>query len=218
MPRFDLSSIEYLRSSPPVECEVGGRLKKFYPLSPLNITLFQQHAQTFAQHLRDAAYKYSDEAGQNTSTTRDERLQTMAQDVTIMPLSAEASKLHRAARMESASKLASAALDPALMRLLGLCILDSMRDDFPRDPQKPWTEVDGRDLVAALTIPAFFQCCKGVLQANLDSFGPFAKKAVAKAAAKLEKLVDQVEEPVEEPVEETSPSPGPRLSEESSSS
>lgn len=188
---LDLSKVDFLAdaANTSVESEVCGKKKSFYPLSQRRVNSFRGLAAKIASAVRDMLYDYSKESGAQSERNTQKQVGSDFLQSTVLPLNPALSEAHRKFRMSSMEQLVNA-MDDAAVEAMALCILDSMRDDFPRDKDKPFTAADAKKLVDEIPFPAFVQCAMGVYKANIDSFGPFAKRA----GDKLLKVVSEAME------------------------
>lgn len=191
MPRIDLSKIDWLApdKSTAVEHTVRGTVQKFYPLSPLVLPEFQETFKKLAAGAREFMHNTQHEGG--TQIVEDQRQGHVRTETTSVPLSVELSKDQARRRRETVEEMVAAVMDSKSMYAIGRCILDSMRDTFPREAGKPFTEADGKELVEQLDIPDFVAMAMGVMKANLDSFGALGKKFARRAQEKVENLLEE---------------------------
>lgn len=191
MSRIDLSKIDWLApdKSTAVEHSVRGTVQKFYPLSPLVLPEFQQTFKNLAAGAREFMHNAQHEGG--TQIVEDQRTNHIRTETTSVPLSVELSQEQARRRRETVEQMVAAVMDAKSMYAIGRCILDSMRDTFPRQAGKPFTEADGKELVEQLDIPDFVAMATGVLKANLESFGTLGKKFARRAQEKMETLLQE---------------------------
>lgn len=188
-PMLDLSKVDFIadRANTSSPHQVAGKEREFWPLSTPRLIVFRPLAGKVAAALRDMTHDYTQESGAQTERNEQEKVGSKTLLSTVLPLSPALSEQHRKARMASVEALV-AAFDDDVLTNLALCILDSMRDDFPRDKDKPFTKADAKALLDEMPFPTFVECCVGVFKANVDSFGLFAKKVGGKILRDLEQM------------------------------
>jgi len=194
---LDLSSVDFISdaANTSVESQVKGKPKSFYPLSTRRVLAFRSLAGKIASSVRDILYDYTQESGAQSERNQQKQVGSDMMTSTVLPSTPALSETHRKFRMKSIEQLFES-FDDATVEALALGIMDSMRDDFPRDKEKPFTTKDAKELVDTLPVSMFVECAIGVFRANMDSFGPFAKKTG-------DKLLRALSVPEEPPTTET---------------
>lgn len=189
---LDLSTVDFIadNSNTSIEHPVAGKNKAFYPVSVLRFLHFQKLAGRLSSATRELFHDQASEAGAQSETNVQEQLGSRTSQSTALPMSVSLSESHRAARLKDMEAI-FASLDEATMAHLGLIVLDSMRDQFVRDPAKPFTTADGLHFASTAPAGVFLECCIGAFKASMDSFAPFAKKAMAGLAAKVKTTLDK---------------------------
>lgn len=188
-----------------VEHEVNGNSCHFYPVSVKTLYTVKQLGKPIAKALTILFAS----KGNDTNTVQREFSNTEGsaggKEVAIEAISVELAKHRTAEQVEAVEYLVDAFTDQANAQVIGRLIMDSMRDEFPRDFNNDdvCEFMDDPDLDAA----TLGQLLIGVSKANARIFGPFGEKALAKVNLAFHERInaEAKDEPEPERKEEASP-------------
>lgn len=165
------SKHKFLTRSKPIPHKVNGEELKFYPASVGCLFELKDMAQAIGKLVAAVFADTRNDAGSEDSTDGEFRR------VASLPVTLEVAKYRVESRGQAYADLLEATVKPETRKALGTLFMDSIRDEFKDDCDKP----PAIEFVGALSAEGIVDMCIGVFKANKDLFGPLA--------GKIEKLV-----------------------------
>lgn len=153
----------------PVEHEVAGQNRKFWPMSVNTIFKLQGLATPISKALAAFLTNSQNDTGQEQSKVesaegnRQERL-------TIQPITSELARVRFQQRQEAIELLTGGILNERTAKVLAEVVMNSMREDFPKGSSVA-------DFLEQTTAPVFMEMLSGVAKANKKLFDPLKVKA-----------------------------------------
>lgn len=177
--------------------EVGGDTYNFWPVSLRVLFKLRCVATPLAKSLstlfsvreRDTITESHDwtdvETGERGSTTK------------LLPASTELSEALHKRRTAAIEELVIALTERSNLLIVGEIIMDSMREDFPRNPSKEQIAAFVDD--EGMNVPTISALLVGVAKANKKVFGPLADTVSASLAKVVKEKVEAMQRDLEEP-------------------
>lgn len=181
-----------------IEADVAGRTFRFYPNRMALLTEARNLSAPVAKSIATLmASKSSDDRGLKTVRQGDNEFQS--EDTTIDAVSLEMATFRAKERDDAIGALFDTAGDVRTQLLLGMLIMDSLRDEFPYATDRPTADVEeflfgsgnSDDEYTGLDAPAMVDLFKGWMQANAKVFGSSGEKMVGALKSKAADLVTE---------------------------
>lgn len=178
-----------------VEHKVGENTLRFYPN---RLGLLTEAKNLSAPAAKAIAALFADESRDtksNVKRTKDGG-EFYIEDITTDALTPEMAQHRQREKDRAIEVLFDSVCDMRNRNLIGLLLMDSLRDEFPYKVDRPIAEVeaflygDGSDTYTGLDIPLLIELVRGWLKGNAQVFGASGESMVGLVKAKLESLRD----------------------------
>lgn len=107
----------------------------------------------------------------------------------VEAISPELATLRSKERRDALKEAVDTVFDPENKNMVGQVLMDSLRDMFPRDTRRDWPPA--QEFMKHFDVVTLREAVVGLIKANVEVFGPFAKKITEVIDTVLSKAIDE---------------------------
>lgn len=157
-----------------VEREINGETFKFFPVS---LGASAPMADMISELSRHFSVIFSDtnrDQGSTHEEMEDPDGATMKK-TTVQPINPDLAMIRIDKRSAAVQKAIETLVNPKYRLALGELLMNSLREDFPREDRKSRKSAETQDWIDSLELPTFIEFLKGLAEANAEVFGAMGK-------------------------------------------